>query len=237
MRCLECEAETADTQLCVRCGAPVAQRSTPADTGAGWSVDLIPAEHGLGGQRTQPGSRRNVLIGVGLAVLTTVIVAIAVTNSRAPYTSSASSRSSVPSRSSASGFLVASEELQAGYCLTGSDLGLGTNGYWPDEFTVVPCTQPHIAEVFYAGNAWPQSQAYPGYNRLDSQADDRCGAAFAAYDGTTSDKSVFTYDYIDPDDDYNWVSGDRWLACIAYESTSQYPGGAPVDYSIKGNNR
>jgi hypothetical protein len=49
-------------------------------------------------------------------------------------------------------------------CLTGSDLGLGTGGTWPDLVTVMPCTQRHTAEVFFAENAWPQSMAYSGNN-------------------------------------------------------------------------
>ena len=130
------------------------------------------------------------------------------------------------------------DELQTGDCLTGSDLGLGdTNSPWPDWFTVVSCTQQHIAEVFFAGNAWPQSRAYPGDNAIDNLADDRCNTAFTAYDGITSDNSVFTYDFIDPFGSDDWASGDRWLVCVAYMSTSQYPGGAPVDYSIKGSHQ
>jgi DivIVA domain-containing protein len=241
IRCLECGAErAADVQVCTRCGAPVAQqRSMSADAAAGGPADPIPLADRPVGQRTRLGSRRNVLVlaGAGLAVLTAVIVVIAVTNSRAPSASSAPSRPSAPSTSPPPPFLVAWDELQAGYCLTGSDLALGANGYWPDEMMVIPCTQRHLGEVFYAGNAWPQSQAYPGNNRLDSQAEDRCDKAFAAYDGTTYDNSVFTYDYMDPDGDDDWISGDRWLACVAYDSTSQYPNGEPLDYSIKGSNQ
>ncbi len=186
--------------------------------------------------------QRSVLaiVGTGLAVLTTVIVVIALANSPTSSTSSALSRSSAPSGSSASTpstFQASSDGLQAGDCLTGSDLGLGTSSPWPDFVTVVPCTQQHIAEVFFAGNAWPDSQGYPGDNAIDSQADNSCDTAFGEYDGIASDNSAFTYDFIDPSGGDDWASDDRWLVCVAYESTPQYPGGAPVNYSIKGSNQ
>ena len=100
---------------------------------------------------------------------------------------------------------------------------------------MVPCTQEHIAEVFFAGNSWPQSQAYPGKSAIDSRADDRCNTAFTTYDGISWDNSAFTYDIVVPGAGDDWAPGDRSIACVAYESTSQYPGGAPMYYSIKGS--
>jgi hypothetical protein len=78
------------------------------------------------------------------------------------------------------------DQLVAGDCLTGSNLGLGTNSRWPDTVAALPCTQPHIAEVFFAGNVWPQSAAYPGNNAISEQAQARCDSAFQAYDGIVS---------------------------------------------------
>ena len=226
VRCLECGAESAEpAQACGRCEAPGGQqRPIPADA-AGGSAGLIPPDHRPAGLRTRPGSRRNalVIVGAGLAVLTTVTVVSTLANSPAPSGSS-------PSTSQPSG-----DELRAGDCLKGSDLDLGHSTPWPDHVTVVPCAQEHIAEVFFAGNPWPESQAYPGKNAIDSRADDRCNTAFTTYDGTTSDNSAFTYDIVVPDVSDDWASGDRSIACVAYESTSQYPDGAPMDYSIKGS--
>lgn len=226
IRCLQCGAESAEpAQVCGRCGAPVAQqRPMPADA-AGGSAGLIPPDHQPAGLRTRPGSRRNVLViaGAGLAVLTTVTVVSTLANSPAPSGSS-------PSTSQPS-----ADELRAGDCLKGSDLDLGHSTPWPDHVTVVPCTHEHIAEVFFAGNSWPQSQAYPGKNAIDTQAEGRCNVAFTTYDGTTWDNSAFSYDFVIPGSGDDWASGDRWIACVAYDSTSQYPGGAPVDYSIKGS--
>jgi hypothetical protein len=106
----------------------------------------------------------------------------------------------------------------------------------PDYFNVVSCTKQHIAEVFFAGNAWPSAQEYPGDNKVDSQAVARCDTAFRAYDGIDNSQSAFTYFY-DPPDSESWYNGDRGLLCIAYESTQQYPSGAPVNYSIKGSSK
>jgi DivIVA domain-containing protein len=127
-------------------------------------------------------------------------------------------------------------QLRTGACLTGTNLGLGGQNPWPYMFTPVPCTGPHLAEVFFAGNAWRKSlTAYPGYNAISDQGYARCLTAFSAYDGTDNSISSFTIDDIEPYSSDDWGSGDRWLVCLAYESTDQYPGGAPVNYSIKGS--
>ena len=127
-------------------------------------------------------------------------------------------------------------QLRTGDCLTGTNLGLGGDNPWPYMFTAVPCTGPHLAEVFFAGTAWPKSlTAYPGDNAIFDRGNARCLTAFGAYDGTDNSISSFTIDDIEPYGSDDWASGDRWLVCLAYESTDQYPGGAPVNYSIKGS--
>jgi hypothetical protein len=76
--------------------------------------------------------------------------------------------------------------------------------------------------------------AYPGDDKVSSRAEARCDAAFLKYDGTDNPDSMFSYDYIDPDNT-TWPAGDRRLVCVAYDATSAHPGGAPVNYSIKGS--
>jgi DivIVA domain-containing protein len=127
------------------------------------------------------------------------------------------------------------DQLMAGDCLTGSNLGLDTGNPWPDTVTAVPCTQRHLAEVFFAGNVWPQSMAYPGDNKVDNQADARCDAEFVKYDGTDNSASAFTFTAVVPIPADNWASGDRKLVCVAWESTYGYPSGVLVNYSIKGS--
>ena len=129
-------------------------------------------------------------------------------------------------------------QLRPGDCLAGSNLRLGAGGDWPDEVTAVPCTQRHLAEVFFAdNNFWPQSLSYPGRSKVDYQARARCWSAFRTYDGILQSKSAFNYIRVRPARAIDWAQGSRSLHCIAYKRTSQYPGGAPVDYSIKDSNR
>jgi hypothetical protein len=145
---------------------------------------------------------------------------------------SASPRSSASPTPSAR--QLALDQLKPGDCLQGPGLNFGTNNPWPDYFNVVSCTQQHIAEVFFEGNVWPSALAYPGDNKVASQADARCDTAFRAYDGIDNSQSNFTYDYSNPDN-IAWADGDRWIVCIAYEPLQQYQGGAPVNFSIKGS--
>jgi hypothetical protein len=128
-------------------------------------------------------------------------------------------------------------QLRPGDCLTGSTLGLGSGGTWPYMVAAAPCAGPHLAEVFFAGNAWPQSPAaYPGDNAISDHGYARCLTAFNAYDGIDNSISAFAIYYIAPYGGDDWSSGDRRLVCMAYMSTSQHPGGVPVNHSIKGSN-
>jgi hypothetical protein len=128
-------------------------------------------------------------------------------------------------------------DLRQGDCLTGANLGLGSGDTWPQWVRAVPCTSQHVGEVFFAANAWPQSRAYPGDNAIGDLAYARCLPAFRAYDGIDPSISAFAVYTIAPMPADDWASGDRWLVCVAYESTAQNPEGAPVDYSIKGSQK
>jgi DivIVA domain-containing protein len=234
IRCLECAAESAGTaQVCARCGAPLAQQpSLTLDAAAGGSAGSLMLPHELVGQRTNTGSRRNVLVMAGVVTALTVSLLIVGLMS---LRSSTRSEASTSALSTSAPPQLTVDQLQPGDCLRGSDMGLDTDSAWPDLVTAVPCTQQHIAEVFFVGNAWPQSlAAYPGDDAVNTTADGRCDTAFAAYDGASPDGSGFTYDSIAPDSS-TWPDGDRSLICIAYKPTSQYPGGAAVNYSIKGS--
>jgi hypothetical protein len=168
---------------------------------------------------------------VGLVAVTALVWSVPMLIAR--LNSSASPRSSA---SASSPLRTAYIDLRAGDCLQGQGLNLGSTSPLPDYFNVVPCTKQHIAEVFFAGNAWASTQAYPGNDKVDSQAVARCNTEFRAYDGIDTSLSAFTYEY-DPPDDFSWPNGDRGLLCIAFEATQQYPGGAPVNYSIKGSHQ
>jgi uncharacterized membrane protein YhaH (DUF805 family) len=236
IRCLECGAETTGAaQVCLRCGAPIIPVPPTAGPAAGQPADPTGLPHESVGQHPKPRSWPNFLViaGTALAALVAVIVVVAMsTSSTSPNSNTSSSSPASSSSPTSSRLQLTVDQLRPGNCLQGGDLGLGASNQWPDLVTAVPCTQSHIAEVFFAADIWPQSLAYPGDEKVDSQADDRCASAFTAYDGVASDTSAFTYDLIDPDSD-TWASDDRLVVCIAYESTDQHPGGAPVNYSIK----
>jgi hypothetical protein len=129
-------------------------------------------------------------------------------------------------------------QLSAGDCLVGSNLALANeNTPWPAEVTAVPCTHRHLAEIFFAGNVWSQSLAYPGYNTIADQGYARCLSAFRAYDGIAQPASAFAISYTAPDA-ATWPAGDRQVACAAYQVDPVAAGGVlPVNYSIKGSHR
>lgn len=202
-----------------KAGDPAEAASVPS---AALLWDDTPDE--LPGWRTKPGnSRRGALImAVGGAVLLAALIAVIAVRS-----------SSTPSATQ-----LTFDQLQPGDCLAGSNMGFDTDTTWPEYVTQVTCTKPHEAEVFFAGNIWPQSLAYPGQKVIDNQSYARCEAAFASYDGTDYQTSIFTMLYIVDDDSSDWASGDRSLECIAYKPSSSGPsGGTPVDYSIKGSDK
>jgi DivIVA domain-containing protein len=233
--CLECGADrTEDTQLCARCGAPIAQQPSGVTGGPVESIGPPAVPYGAPGQ--QDGySRLDVLViaAMGFVVLLAVIVWAVARSS--PTTPSAAPTPSVAPTP------LTINQLRPGDCLTGSDLGgaiavavPGFSTSWPDPFSAVPCTQDHIAEVFFAGDAWSQSQTYPGDDGVQSQADARCSSAFKAYDGVDLSQSEWSYAYSNPDSS-TWPRGDRSLICIAYESGTEVV--TTVDYSIKGSNK
>lgn len=233
LRCLECGAENAETaQVCARCGAPLAHQPPAAADAAGESRGSIPLPEELAGRRTKPGARRNALVtlGGGLAALVAVIVVLALANSPTssvrPTASNSPTASGSPSPSASQ---MTYDQLQPGDCLQVPNINTISN--FPDVFTVVPCSKSHTGEVFFSGDIWPQSLAYPEDKKVNNQAAARCDRAFTAYDGIPPGQSAHNYIYLPPDST-SWASGDRTVQCIAYESS-----GAPLYSSIKGSNQ
>jgi Septum formation len=230
MRCSECGAPNAETaQLCIRCEAPVARQRSAAEGSGGVTVarqrapeaGQVVLEDAPSAQRAGSGSSRRralVLAGAGLVVLAaaTVVIVAAI--------------SSVPSTSVSSARHLAEGQLRPGDCVRGSSLGLDTSGPWPGVVTVVPCTEQHLAEVFFAGNVWPQSLAYPGGNEVSRQANNRCDTALDAYARRPDRLVTFTDRAIYPGRTV-WSSGDRLVLCVAYKANYQ-----SVDYSIRESN-
>jgi Septum formation/Domain of unknown function (DUF4190) len=93
------------------------------------------------------------------------------------------------------------------------------------DLTVVPCAQPHQAEVVQVIMV-PDSD-FPGEAALARRAQDECPRALADYSPSAArDQSVrllYTYPR-----QATWVLGDRQITCLAVHA------GAPVTGSIRG---
>ena len=231
--CLECGAHNdGAAQVCARCGAPLAHQPPVTAGAAGESRDSIPLPHELAGRRSRPGARRNALViaGAGLTALVAVIAVLALATSPTSPVRPAASKSPAASGSPAPPTnQLTYEQVQPGDCVQVPHITTISN--YPDVFTVVPCSQSHTREVFFSGDIWPQSSAYPGDNNVNNAAIARCDRAFTAYDGISQDQSAYTYLYYYPDSG-SWAVGDRLVQCVAYD-----PSGAPIFSSIKGSNQ
>jgi len=221
MRCPECGVETGGPgPFCPVCGTYLATPPPlPADSVAG-------AQRGQQDNDEQSARDKRKALQFGSALLAVIAIVVAgVMTSRSSPAHQSSSRQ------------LSYTQLSVGDCLVGSNLGLANDNPWPAEVTAVPCTHRHLAEIFFAGNVWSQSVAYPGYNATADQGYARCLSAFRAYDGIAQSASAFTISYTAPDA-ATWPAGDRKVICAAYQADPGTASGAlPVSYSIKGSHR
>jgi hypothetical protein len=123
VRCLQCGAESAlAAELCPGCGAPLSYQHPVVAWGP----------FGPPGQWTWPGySGRKIpdLASAGLAVVAALVAVI------------------VAHSSARSADQLTYDQLRAGDCLAGSNMGLGTGAIWPDYVTQVACTKPQSTDV------------------------------------------------------------------------------------------
>jgi hypothetical protein len=208
VRCLECGADNAGpTEICARCGAPAGYQPPAA-----YPAAVQPAG------RSRPS--RLVLVTVEVAAALGVVAGLI-----AGFHHSGSSASSSPSTGQLTIY-----QLRTGDCLQDPGQTL-VNFNEQGPFTVVRCTQRHTAEVFFAGNAWPRSLAYPGDEAVYEDGFALCLTAFSAYDGIDSSLSAFDVVSTTPDSN-TWPGGDRRLVCFAAADA-----GGLVNYSIKGSHQ
>jgi len=166
-------------------------------------------------------SRRKVLVGVVAAIVVSVALMIALPE----VFNAARSAANQPT----------SDQLRPGDCLTGTNMDLPGSDPWPVHVTRVPCTKPHVAEVYFASDLWPQSEAYPGEDDITSEVDTRCESEFATFDGVDLPHSRLSYSSVSPLVESAWDSGSRRAICVAYIPSKSGPsGGALVSYSFKG---
>lgn len=110
-------------------------------------------------------------------------------------------------------------------------LGVGTCIRDDDIANVVPCTEPHIGEVYamptvadfieaQTGTDAGPGAPYPGEGVLQTVSDMFCGSNFIEFMGATYDESVFDYGFVAPSKD-QWASGQRRTLCIVYPDDQQ----------------
>ena len=159
------------------------------------------------------------LIGGCVGAACAIVIAIVV----------AASSSSSPPPSRELGYY----QLAKGDCLRGSNLRLSSLRIWPESVQVVPCSAQHVGEVYFAGNAWPQSQPFPGGAAIGNDAVTRCDRAFVSYVGVPYTSTPYQYADVSPSA-RTWAAGDRRVLCVAYRPTATHVNGQALDKSIKG---
>ncbi len=194
---------------------------------------------GLGGgafgvQVTLNGPWPLVVSGFGVVMLIVAPVLVILQPGRSPAASSASpsrvpatasARSSVSSGLQKPKFVVLGK-LVSGDCLQvpkyyakskASRLHFWRDIPWPAAMSVVPCGQPHGAEVYFAGNLWSAQQPFPGDKAINRKSNARCISAFTVYVGVSLDQSSLYFTSKVPGVE-SWINGDRHVFCAAYDS-------------------
>lgn len=137
--------------------------------------------------------------------------------------------------------LVPETALATGDCLLTPDESSATasdqarfwvEGRWPTIWNVVPCTEPHGAEVFFVGDPWAPEATYPGGPAIDVRWNEVCNAEFERYVGVALGRSGLGLTGWTGYGADGWAQGMRDMACIAYEHS-----GATLDGTIRGTAR
>ena len=145
--------------------------------------------------------RPRALIGTAVAVIILAFTGLGILESQSPERDS-------------SGSLVEAgteqiDKLRVGDCLSNA---LEEKEY--SQSGVVPCSQPHRAEV-YSTNQTLSGGTYV-VSRISTEAEDRCIAKFENYVGTSFDLSSLYISWFLPTPS-GWAAGDRSLTCLLEE--------------------
>lgn len=100
---------------------------------------------------------------------------------------------------------VGATDLRTGHCISDIDESVTVH-----DMPVVPCTQPHKAEVYHVFEFPPG--VFPGRSAVAEESSRRCVTAFQPYD--TSENSDLEVYYLFPEDAAGWAK-DRSVQCIA----------------------
>lgn len=209
----------------------------PSEVSGGFSLpaDVTGAAPSPRRRRIIPLTAAAVSIVAAVAVTTIVLGKTAAQNPAATQAATpAAARTPAPEPAPAPQPLLI-RQLRPGDCLQGPP-GVNTARWWPHVVMAVPCTQKHLAEVyFFSAHYWPKAMAFPGRATMVRQAKTECRKEFQSYDGDPSAVSLYSFRDISPWDRVNWSFGDRLLLCTAYYWADTYPRGVPLYASIKGS--
>lgn len=76
-----------------------------------------------------------------------------------------------------------------------------------------PCTDAHLAEVFFVGNMTGTADSYPGTPGFTRFAEGSCVGAFRTYTGRDFEAdTVYDISFLRPTTD-GWAKGDRGVTC------------------------
>jgi hypothetical protein len=84
------------------------------------------------------------------------------------------------------------------------------------DFTVVPCAQPHGAQVIFAGDLWDAAMSYPGDAAIDHGFWSACEREFRATVGAPPGRVGLEIGGWIPDA-ATWAQGDRGITCLAFD--------------------
>lgn len=99
-------------------------------------------------------------------------------------------------------------DIRYGDCL--QNLGGDSTGVVSDDIPVVPCTQPHIYEVFGVTNSTATSF---DVGALTAEANTYCDSAFLNFVGIDFNSSTLGVTTLTPTDG-SWADGDREITCL-----------------------
>jgi len=162
----------------------------------------------IAARRTTAGSGRTRW--VAMAAVVTGVVAFSASSALAVYqhltaddetADRTDQPDEAPAASTTPGRVVSVGSLHIGHCFNRASGG---------NVLLLPCEQPHYAEVYHLFMLVPGP--YPGDAEVDALAVDQCSTAFESYVGVPPDRSELAFDYLSPGR-HQWEAGDRGGGC------------------------
>ncbi|WP_232831948.1 septum formation family protein [Nocardiopsis sp. FIRDI 009] len=118
-------------------------------------------------------------------------------------------------------------DLEEGDCITDYTIA-GDESI--SEVPVVDCAEPHIYEIYYAGDL--DGDEYPGEEEVVEMTSERCEEEFAEFVGVPSERSELDHSWLFPTEDGWNGDDDREILCLVHER-----GDGQVSGSLEGAHR